>query len=130
MAEDFLLSTETAKELFQKYAKDLPIVDYHCHLSPQEIWEDAKYENVGQLFLKGDHYKWRIMRACGVSEDYITGDKSDYEKFLAFASVIHLAVGNPVYHWTNLELKRYFGIKDPLNKTTAPQIWEENFASD
>ena len=94
MDEDFLLSTETAKELFESCAKNLPIIDYHCHLSPKEIWEDAKYENVGQLFLKGDHYKWKIMRACGIAEDYVTGGKSDYEKFEAFASVLHLAIGN------------------------------------
>jgi glucuronate isomerase len=125
MNESFLLSTETAVMLYEKYAKNLPIVDYHCHLNPQEIWEDVKYENIGQLFLKGDHYKWRVMRGAGVSEEFITGTKSDYEKFLAFAGVLHLAVGNPVYHWTNLELKRYFGIKTPLNKETAPKIWDE-----
>ncbi|MDR1701175.1 MAG: glucuronate isomerase [Sporomusaceae bacterium] len=125
MAEDFLLSNTTARELYEKYAKELPIIDYHCHLSPKEIWEDTKYDNIGQLFLKDDHYKWRIMRAAGIAEDFITGSKSDYEKFLAFAAVLPLAIGNPVYHWTNLELKRYFGIKTHLNKNSAASIWEE-----
>ena len=124
MNEAFLLSTETARILYDRYAKDMPIVDYHCHVSPKEIWEDTRFENITRLWLAGDHYKWRLMRWQGVPEAYITGDASDYDKFLAFASCLPRAIGNPMYHWCHLELKRYFGYEGILNKETAPAVWE------
>lgn len=124
MDKDFLLETETAKKLFDA-CKDMPIIDYHCHLSPQEIYEDTPYDNVGQLWLKGDHYKWRLMRACGVEEKYVTGDASDYEKFEKFASIMPLCIGNPVYHWAHLELQRYFDCTLPLNAKNAKAIWDQ-----
>lgn len=123
MDEDFLLSTETAKKLFG-YAKEMPIYDYHCHLSPQEIYEDKKYENITEVWLGGDHYKWRYMRSMGVEEKYITGDGSDWEKFLSYAKVMEFAVGNPLYHWSHLELQRYFGIYDVLSEKNAKTIWD------
>ena len=124
MNEAFLLSTETARILYARYAKDMPIVDYHCHVSPKEIWEDTRFENITRLWLAGDHYKWRLMRWQGIPEAYITGDASDYDKFLAFASCLPRAIGNPMYHWCHLELKRYFGYEGILNKETAPAVWE------
>ena len=108
MDKDFLLSTETAQHLFHKYAEDCPIIDYHCHLSPKEIWEDIHFENITQVWLGGDHYKWRLMRCAGVDEKYITGDASDYEKFCKWAEVLGKAIGNPLYHWSHLELQRFF----------------------
>ena len=125
MDEDFLLSTPTAKHLYHDFAEDMPIFDYHCHLSPKEIAEDIQFRNVGYLFLGGDHYKWRGMSACGVDDKYIRGDASDWEKFLAYAKVMPRLLGNPLYHWTHLELKRVFGITEPLNEKTAPAIWEK-----
>lgn len=125
MDENFLLKTETAQKLFHDYAKDMPIYDYHCHLNPKEIAEDKKYTNITEIWLYGDHYKWRFMRSMGVEERFCTGDATDYEKFLAYATVIAKAVGNPLYHWTHLELQRYFGIYEPLNEKTAPEIWEK-----
>lgn len=125
MDKDFLLETETAKTLYHDYAAAMPIIDYHCHLSPQEIAEDKQYENITQVWLYGDHYKWRAMRSAGVDERYITGDASDYDKFLAWARVMPQCIGNPLYHWTHLELQRFFGITTPLNEQSAPQIWEE-----
>ncbi len=113
------------KKLYHNYAKDLPIIDYHCHLSPQEIYENTKFENITKVWLYGDHYKWRAMRANGVEEKYVTGDGSDYEKFLAWAKTVPMLIGNPLYHWTHLELKRYFGIEEPLNEDTAPAIWNK-----
>lgn len=121
--EDFLLSNETAKELY-RYANALPIVDYHCHISPKEIAEDVRFENITQLWLSGDHYKWRLMRANGVKENYITGDAPDREKFQCWAETLEKAVGNPLYHWSHLELKRYFGYDGVLNGETAQQVWE------
>ena len=109
MDKDFLLSTETARHLFHDYAEGLPIIDYHCHLSPQEIAEDAKFENITQVWLGGDHYKWRQMRSNGVEEKYITGDAPDREKFQKWAETLEMAIGNPLYHWSHLELQRYFG---------------------
>jgi len=123
MDQDFLLTNEVAKTLYHSYAKDMPIYDYHCHLSSKEIAENKSYDNITQLWLGGDHYKWRAMRSNGVSEDFITGNQSDYDKFLAFAKSIPYTIGNPMYHWTHLELKRYFGIDAILNETTAPDIW-------
>ncbi|MBR6028934.1 MAG: glucuronate isomerase [Clostridia bacterium] len=128
MDKDFLLSTETARRLYHEAAADCKIIDYHCHLNPQEIWEDRRYENITQVWLGGDHYKWRLMRCAGVEEKYITGDASDKEKFLKWAAVLGKAIGNPLYHWSHLELQRFFGIDTPLNARTAEQIWEETRA--
>lgn len=125
MGEDFLLKTETAKHLFHTYAENLPIYDYHCHINPKEIWENKSYENITQVWLYGDHYKWRIMRAVGIDEKYITGDSTDYEKFEAYAKALSYSIGNPLYHWSHLELKRYFGVEEILNEKTAPVIWEK-----
>lgn len=124
MDEDFLLSTDTAKHLFFDYAKDMPIIDYHCHLSPKEIAENAKFENITQLWLGGDHYKWRQMRSNGVEEKYITGDAPDREKFQKWAETLEMAVGNPLYHWSHLELQRYFGYYGVLNGETAEEVWQ------
>ena len=123
MDKDFLLSTETARHLFHDYAEGLPIIDYHCHLSPQEIAEDAKFENITQVWLGGDHYKWRQMRSNGVDEKYITGDGSDREKFQAWAETLPKLIGNPLYHWSHLELRRYFGYEGYLNGDTAEEVW-------
>lgn len=125
MDENFLLKTETAQRLFHKYAKDMPIFDYHCHISPKEIWENIGYENITQVWLYGDHYKWRIMRAVGIDEKYITGDGTDYEKFVAYAKALSQAIGNPLYHWSHLELRRYFGVEEIINEANAPIIWEK-----
>ncbi len=121
--DDFMLQSETAKKLFHSYAKDLPIIDYHCHLVPQTIAEDYQFRNITDLMLGGDHYKWRQMRSNGVDEKYITGDASDREKFQKWAETMPYLVGNPLYHWTHLELKRYFGIDQTLNPDTAEEIW-------
>ena len=125
MNENFLLKTETAQRLFHQYAKDMPIFDYHCHISPKEIWENIGYENLTQVWLYGDHYKWRIMRAVGIDEKYITGDGTDYEKFAAYAKALSQAIGNPLYHWSHLELRRYFGVEEIINEANAPVIWEK-----
>lgn len=122
--ENFMLSGEAAHELYEG-VKDLPIFDYHCHLSPKEIYEDRRFENLGELWLEADHYKWRLMRQAGIDEKYITGDASFEEKFFAFANAMPLFAGNPVYHWVHLELKKYFGITDALCADTARGIWEE-----
>jgi len=123
--DDFLLHTQTAKELYHNYAKDLPIIDYHNHLSPQQIAEDVQFENITQVWLYGDHYKWRAMRAFGIDEKYITGSASDKEKFMKWAEVVPHTLRNPLYHWTHLELKRYFNIDELLSPKTAEAIWEE-----
>ena len=125
MDENFLLTNETAVKLYHNEAKDMPIYDYHCHLSPKEIWEDKKYKNITEVWLYGDHYKWRAMRSKGIDEAYITGDADDYEKFKAWARTMPYAIGNPLYHWTHLELRRYFGIDALLNEENADTIWEE-----
>ena len=125
MCEDFLLNTETAKKLYHDYAKNMPIYDFHCHLNPKEIFENKKYKNITEIWLGGDHYKWRAMRSNGVSEDYITGDKSDKEKFVKWAETMDECYGNPLFHWTHLELKRFFGIDTILSKETAEEIWEK-----
>ena len=119
MDEDFLLSTDTAKHLYHKIAADLPIIDYHCHLDPREIYEDRQFENITQLWLGGDHYKWRLMRSAGVDEKYITGEASDREKFQKWAETLSLAIGNPLYHWSHLELKNTFGYRGVLNGDSA-----------
>lgn len=123
MDEDFLLSTETARTLYHEVAENLPIIDYHCHISPEEIAGDRIFENITQLWLEGDHYKWRVMRAAGISEDRITGKASDLDKFKAFAEVMPQLPGNPLYHWSHLELKRVFGISEPLTPENAEHIY-------
>lgn len=124
MDQDFLLNTDTAKHLFHDYAETMPIVDYHCHLIPQEIYEDRKYDNIAQVWLGGDHYKWRQMRSNGIDEKYITGDGSDWEKFLAYAKTLDKAIGNPLYHWSHLELQRFFGYDGVLSEKTAKEVWD------
>ena len=124
MDRDFLLSTETAKHLYHDFAAELPIIDFHCHLNPQEIYEDRQFENITQVWLGGDHYKWRLMRSAGVDEQFITGGASDREKFQKWAETLGLAVGNPLYHWSHLELRNYFGYPGALNGDTAEEVWQ------
>lgn len=123
--DDFMLKNKTGKRLFEEYAKDLPIIDYHCHLVPKMIAEDYKFKSTYDLFLGGDHYKWRQMRSNGVPEEDITGSTPDYEKWLQWAKTMPLLIGNPLYHWTHLELKRYFGIDKTLTEETAKEIWDK-----
>jgi glucuronate isomerase len=126
MSEDFLLDTEFARRLYHDYAKDQPIFDYHCHLPPQQIAENYRFTNLYDIWLKGDHYKWRAMRANGVPEALCTGDASDREKFNAWARTVPHTIGNPLYHWTHLELRRPFGITDVLlNEQSAERIWQQ-----
>jgi glucuronate isomerase len=126
ISENFLLENKTAEYLYHNYAKHLPIIDYHCHLPVDEIATNKKFENLTKIWLNGDHYKWRAMRANGVSEKYITGEASDWEKFLAWAKTVPYTIRNPLYHWTHMELKSPFGINDRLlNEDTAKDIWEE-----
>mgnify|MGYP005981311723 CR=1 FL=1 len=126
MTEDFLLDTEFARRLYHDYAKDQPIFDYHCHLPPQQIAEDYRFKNLYDIWLKGDHYKWRAMRTNGVAERLCTGDASDREKFDAWAATVPHTIGNPLYHWTHLELRRPFGITGKLlSPSTADEIWNE-----
>ena len=122
MDKDFLLETETAKKLYHDFAAQVPTIDYHCHINPKEIAENRKFENITQVWLGGDHYKWRFMRSCGVDEKYITGDASDYEKFCKWAECIGKAIGNPLFHWSHLELQKYFGYNGYLNKNTADEV--------
>lgn len=124
MDEDFLLSNDTAKSLYHEIAEHLPIIDYHCHISPREIAENRRFDNIAQVWLGGDHYKWRLVRANGAEEKDVTGDGADREKFRKFAEVLPLAIGNPMIHWTHLELKRYFGCDLFLSPKTADRIWE------
>ena len=132
MDQDFLLETETAKHLYHDFAKDLPLVDYHCHLSPREIYEDRRFEDLCQVWLGGkqadgsffgDHYKWRVMRSNGTPEEYVTGDKPGFERFMKFTEALELAIGNPMYHWCHMELQRFFGITEPLTTESAERIW-------
>lgn len=125
ITKDFLLQTEIAKSLYHKYAEPLPIIDYHNHLPPKEIAENRQFENITQVWLSGDHYKWRAMRAFGINEKYITGDASDKDKFLKWAEVVPFTIRNPMYHWTHLELKNYFGITELLSPKTAEAIWDK-----
>ncbi|MDF2547214.1 MAG: glucuronate isomerase [Anaerosolibacter sp.] len=125
MDENFLLNNETAVKLYHEYAKDMPIIDYHCHLNPREIAENKRYRNITEIWLGGDHYKWKALRSNGVDERYITGDAADKEKFLKWAETVPNTIGNPLYHWTHLELRRYFGIDTLLSPQTAEQIWQE-----
>lgn len=124
MDQDFLLETETAKRLYHDYAEKMPIVDYHCHINPREIYEDRKFENITRVWLEADHYKWRLMRSAGVEERYITGDASDREKFQKWAETLEQGIGNPLYHWSHLELQRYFGYHGHLNGETAQEVWD------
>lgn len=124
MSDGFLLTNETARRIYGQ-VKDLPVFDYHCHLSPADIYADRKFGNLTELWLEGDHYKWRVMRNAGVDERLITGDASPYEKFFAFASVLPDFAGNPVYHWAHLELGKYFGLTTPVSASTAREIWEK-----
>ncbi|MCD8022000.1 MAG: glucuronate isomerase, partial [Lachnospiraceae bacterium] len=123
MDSDILLSTETAKKLFHEYAETMPVLDYHCHINPREIAEDRKFDNITQVWLGGDHYKWRQMRSNGVEEKYITGDAPDREKFQKWVETLEKAIGNPLYHWSHLELQRYFGYTGALNGRTAEEVW-------
>ncbi len=123
MDRDFLLSTETAKHLYHDFAAPQQIIDYHCHLNPQEIYEDRQFENITQVWLGGDHYKWRLMRSAGVDEHFITGSATDREKFQKWAETLGLAIGNPLYHWSHLELRNYFGYTGALNGDTAEEVW-------
>ena len=129
MDQDFILNTKTAKKLFHDYAEKTPILDYHCHLDPREIAEDRQFKNITELWLGGDHYKWRIMRSNGVDEKYITGDAPDEEKFQAFAEALPRAIGNPMYHWCHLELQRYFGITETLSgkASASGDVCEESY---
>ena len=124
MDKDFLLETETAKKLFHGYAENMPIIDYHCHISPKEIAQDIHFDTITQVWLGGDHYKWRLMRSNGVEEYYITGDAPDREKFQKWAESLERAIGNPLYHWSHLELRRYFGYEGVLNGETAEEVWQ------
>ena len=134
MDKDFLLETATALHLFHDYAEKLPLVDYHCHLNPKEIYEDRRFENLAQVWLgglqpdgsfAGDHYKWRVMRSNGVLEEYITGTKPDFERFMKFVEALEMAIGNPMYHWCHLELQQFFGIYEPLTTESAERIWNK-----
>ena len=123
MDENFLLNTETARVLYHEHAKKMPIIDYHCHIPPQEIADDRKFDNITQLWLGGDHYKWRLIRANAVEESKVTGAASDREKFQQFAEMLPRAIGNPIYHWTHLELQRFFDYHGVLNGETAEEVW-------
>jgi glucuronate isomerase len=123
--QNFLLNTKTAELLYHQYAKDMPVIDYHCHLSPAQIAADQNFENLTQVWLYGDHYKWRAMRANGIPEEYITGHKSDWEKFEKWAETVPYTLRNPLYHWTHLELQRYFDIYEILSPATARKIYDE-----
>lgn len=124
ITEDFLLSSDTAKRLYQNYAKDAKIVDYHCHLSPREIYEDIRFETITDVWLLGDHYKWRLLRANGAAERLVTGNADKKEKFSAFAAMLPRAIGNPMYHWCHLELKKYFDFDGVLDEKSADYVWE------
>lgn len=124
MNEDFLLETPVARKLYHDFAEHQPIIDYHCHISPKEVYEDRKFDNITQVWLGGDHYKWRMIRTNGVPEEEVTGSASDRVKFQRFAEALPLAIGNPMYHWTHLELKRYFGVDTPLTGDSAEEIWK------
>jgi glucuronate isomerase len=125
MDENFMLNSKSAERLYHEYAANLPIIDYHNHLPPREIAENVSFENISRVWLNGDHYKWRAMRAFGVDEKYITGEASDYEKFEKWAQTVPYTLRNPLYHWTHLELQRYFGINEPLNPKSAKSIFSK-----
>ena len=123
--EDFLLNSKAAQQLYHEFARDIPIIDYHNHLPPDEIAADKNFESITKVWLNGDHYKWRAMRTNGVPEEFITGNKSDFEKFQKWCETVPYTLRNPLYHWTHLELQRYFGITDILNPDTAKKIYDE-----
>jgi len=134
MDSDFMLHNDTAKHLFHDYAESMPLIDYHCHISPKEIYENRRYNNIAEVWLGGqqddgtyfgDHYKWRVMRSNGVPEELVTGNSDPYERFVKFAEALEMAIGNPMYHWCNLELKKYFGIEEPLTVENAKEIWDK-----
>jgi len=124
MDKNFLLENKTAQKLYFNFAEKMPIIDYHCHINPQEVYENRKFDNITQAWLGGDHYKWRMIRSNGIDESEITGDADDRTKFQRFAEALELAIGNPMYHWTHLELQRYFGFNKPLNGETAQEAWD------
>ncbi len=133
MDDDFILGNETAKHLFHEYSEGLPIIDYHCHLSPKEIYEDVRFDNLGDVWfggkqadgsVYGDHYKWRLLRSNGMDEKLVTGRADEFSRFSGFADAISMAIGNPMYHWCHLELKKYFGINEPLTPSNAKKIWD------
>ena len=121
MDKDFLLSTDMAKTLYHDFAENVPILDYHCHINPKEIYEDRQYDNIAQVWLGGDHYKWRQMRTNGIEEKYITGDADDFEKFQKWAEIMPAMIGNPLYQWSHLELRYYFGFEGNLNGSNAKE---------
>lgn len=121
--QDFLLNSQTAIYLYHNYASKLPVIDYHCHINPKDIALDSKFENITKVWLGGDHYKWRLMRSCGVEEYFITGEAPDKDKFFKWAETLSKAIGNPLYHWSHLELQRYFDYRGVLNKNTAEEVW-------
>src|SRR5712672_212533 len=125
LTEDFLLSNDTARRLYRQFAARQPILDYHCHLSPRDIAENRQFKNLFEIWLEGDHYKWRAMRANGVPERFCTGDATPWEKFQAWAATVPQTLRNPLYHWTHLELTRYFGITELLDASNAQRIWEQ-----
>jgi glucuronate isomerase len=122
---NFLLQGKTAQQLYHEYAKDMPVIDYHCHLPPEQIAADHRFDNLTQVWLYGDHYKWRAMRTNGVDESYCTGNKTDWEKFQKWAETVPYTLRNPLYHWTHLELQRYFDVQDILNAGTAKKTYDE-----
>ena len=124
MDKNYMLRNDTASSLYNS-VKALPIVDYHCHLSPQEIYEDKPFDNIGEIWLAGDHYKWRLMRTAGIDEEYITGKTSFKEKFIKYCEALEFAAGNPLYHWSHMELSRFFGIDMPINSHNAEEIWDK-----
>jgi len=134
MDQDFLLTGEVARHLYHDYAKAMPLADYHCHLDPREIYEDRRFDDMAQIWLggmdangklAGDHYKWRMMRSHGISEEYVTGSKPGFERFCKLAEALEMAIGNPMHHWCHLELQQFFGITEPLTPESAPRIWEQ-----
>src|SRR6185295_12799718 len=125
LTEDFLLQSDFAKTLYHQYAKQQPIIDYHCHLSPEYIANNHQFKSLTEIWLAGDHYKWRAMRTLGINEKYITGNSTDEEKFEQWAAAVPYTMRNPLYHWTHLELKRYFNINETLSPATAKKIYEE-----
>src|SRR6202140_3610832 len=122
--DDFLLTSKVARRLYHNYASVEPILDYHSHLSPGDIATDRRFNDLFEIWIEGDHYKWRAMRANGIPESFCTGDAPPFEKFLAWSRTVPFTLRNPLYHWTHLELKRYFGIEELLDESTAPSIWE------
>lgn len=127
--KDFLLTNEMGKKLFHNHAENMPIIDFHCHLSPKEIYDNKNYPNLTRIWINdgnfGDHYKWRLMRANGVPEELITGDGDEYQKLVAWSKTIEKAIGNPLYEWTHLELKRFFGIDEPFTHENVKAVWSK-----